>query len=67
MDAPQWNGADTRRHSNANGKPEQIRCLTCGWRGKGALDKSCHYYQTGHTLIVPSGDPRYSQKQRGAA
>jgi len=47
----------------ASGKPEPIRCLTCDWRGKGALDHSIHYYQTGHKLIVSKGDPRYEQRQ----
>lgn len=47
----------------ASGKPERIWCLTCGFRGKGALDRSIHYYQTGHTLIVPKDDPRYTQPQ----
>lgn len=45
----------------ATGKPEPIRCLTCDWKGKGALDRSCHFYQTGHALFVPKSDPRYAK------
>lgn len=65
MDAPQFNGAPGPEHDpgRSNGQPTPYRCLTCGWRGKGSIARANHWQRTGHKVIVPKDDPRFSQPQ----
>lgn len=47
--------------------PTPYRCCTCGWRGKGSIARSEHFYKTGHDLIVPKEDPRATSARQEVA
>lgn len=55
-----WKTTDPADNTLGRSRNEstQYRCCTCGWRGKGSIARSEHFYKTGHELIVPKEDPR---------
>jgi hypothetical protein len=57
-----WKTTDPadERLGRSDGTPTRYRCLTCGWRGQGAIARATHWQRTGHRIIVPKGDPRFA-------
>ena len=48
----------------SDGQPVPYRCLTCGFRGKGSIARANHWQRTGHRLIVPKDDPRFTDPKQ---
>ena len=65
MSYDNWKQTDPADRSlgRSNGQPVVYRCLTCGWRLKGSIERAKHVTCTGHTLVVPKEDPRFNQCQ----
>jgi hypothetical protein len=67
MDAPPFNGSDTRELGRATG-PEPWKCLECPAAGKGYISRSKHWYETGQGHhIVYASHPRAKRAPRATA